>query len=60
VEITNLGRLANRVVAGPAPRAADVGHPAMDTPEVRRVALGVDERVREDFKANYRAATTRS
>jgi 5-oxopent-3-ene-1,2,5-tricarboxylate decarboxylase/2-hydroxyhepta-2,4-diene-1,7-dioate isomerase len=28
----------------------------MDTPEVRRVALGFDERVREDLKANYRAA----
>ncbi|RAK58546.1 FAA hydrolase family protein [Phenylobacterium hankyongense] len=60
VEITNLGRLANRVVAGPAPRAADVGHPAMDTPEVRRVALGVDARVRGDFKANYRATAPRS
>jgi 5-oxopent-3-ene-1,2,5-tricarboxylate decarboxylase/2-hydroxyhepta-2,4-diene-1,7-dioate isomerase len=56
VEISNLGRLTNRVVAGPAPRAAAIGHPAMDTPEVRRVALGFDERVREDLKANYRLA----
>jgi 5-oxopent-3-ene-1,2,5-tricarboxylate decarboxylase/2-hydroxyhepta-2,4-diene-1,7-dioate isomerase len=28
----------------------------MDTPEVRRVALGFDERVRADLKDNYRAA----
>ena len=56
VEITNLGRLKNTVVRGEAPRAADIGHPPMDTPEVRRVALGFDERVREDLKANYRAA----
>lgn len=55
VEITGLGRLTNRVVAGPAPRAS-VGHPAMDTPEARRVALGVDERVPARFKDNYRAA----
>jgi len=56
VEITNIGRLRNTVVAGPAPRVVGVGHPPMDTPEVRRVALGFDERVREDLKANYRAA----
>jgi 5-oxopent-3-ene-1,2,5-tricarboxylate decarboxylase/2-hydroxyhepta-2,4-diene-1,7-dioate isomerase len=56
VEITNIGRLLNRVVAGPVPRAEGIGHPPMDTPEVRRVALGFDERVREDLKANYRAA----
>lgn len=54
LEITNIGRLKNTVIAGPAPRAADIGHPPMDTPEVRRVALGFDERVREDLKANYR------
>ena len=57
VEITGLGRLTNRVVAGPAPRAR-VGHPPMDTPEARRVALGVDERVPERFKVNYNAAAT--
>lgn len=56
VEITNIGRLKNQVVRGPVPRAKGIGHPPMDTPEVRRVALGFDERVREDFKANYRAA----
>lgn len=54
VEITNIGRLRNHVVAGPRPRADGIGHPPMDTPEVRRVALGFDERVREDFKINYR------
>lgn len=54
VEITNIGRLRSHVVAGPKPRAEGIGHPPMDTPEVRRVALGFDERVREDFKANYR------
>jgi 5-oxopent-3-ene-1,2,5-tricarboxylate decarboxylase/2-hydroxyhepta-2,4-diene-1,7-dioate isomerase len=55
VEITNIGRLKNTVVAGARPRAEGIGHPPMDTPEVRRVALGFDERVREDFKANYHA-----
>lgn len=55
VEITNLGRLSNRVVSGPKPRADGIGHPPMDTPEVRRVALGFDERVRPDFRENYRA-----
>lgn len=57
VEITGLGRLTNRVVAGPAPRARE-GHPPMDTPEARRVALGVDERVPERLRANYRAASS--
>lgn len=56
VEITNLGRLTTGVVSGPAPRAEGIGHPPLDTPEVRRVALGFDERVREDLKANYREA----
>jgi 5-oxopent-3-ene-1,2,5-tricarboxylate decarboxylase/2-hydroxyhepta-2,4-diene-1,7-dioate isomerase len=56
VEITGLGRLTNHVVSAPAPRA-EVGHPPMDTPEARRVALGVDERVPDRFKANYRAAS---
>lgn len=54
VEITNLGRLRSHVVSGPKPRADGVGHPPMDTPEVRRVALGFDERVRQDFRDNYR------
>ena len=55
VEITGLGRLTSRIVAGPAPRAA-VGHPPMDTPEARRVALGCDERVPQRFKDARAAA----
>jgi 5-oxopent-3-ene-1,2,5-tricarboxylate decarboxylase/2-hydroxyhepta-2,4-diene-1,7-dioate isomerase len=57
-EITGLGRLAGTVVAIDAPRAAalGVGHQPTDTPEVRRVALGFDERVPEQFKANLRMA----
>ncbi len=56
VEISNLGRLKVSVESAPKPRADGVGHPPMDTPEVQRVALGFDGRVREDLKANYRAA----
>jgi 5-oxopent-3-ene-1,2,5-tricarboxylate decarboxylase / 2-hydroxyhepta-2,4-diene-1,7-dioate isomerase len=58
VEITGLGRLGSRVVAGPVPRAAalGVGHLPTDSPEVRRVALGFDERVPQRFKDNYRSA----
>jgi 5-oxopent-3-ene-1,2,5-tricarboxylate decarboxylase / 2-hydroxyhepta-2,4-diene-1,7-dioate isomerase len=58
VEITGLGRLSSRVVAGPVPRAAalGVGHMPTDSAEVRRVALGFDERVPQHFKDNYRAA----
>jgi 5-oxopent-3-ene-1,2,5-tricarboxylate decarboxylase/2-hydroxyhepta-2,4-diene-1,7-dioate isomerase len=61
VEITNIGRLASRVVAGPAPRAAarGVGHAPTDSAEVRRVALGTDERVPERFRAAYRRAAGR-
>ena len=58
VEITGLGRLSSRVVAGPVPRASalaePVGHQPTDSAEVRRVALGFDERVPEHFKQNYR------
>jgi 5-oxopent-3-ene-1,2,5-tricarboxylate decarboxylase / 2-hydroxyhepta-2,4-diene-1,7-dioate isomerase len=55
-EITGLGCVGGTVVAIDAPRAAalGVGHPPTDTPEVRRVALGFDERVPEQFKANLR------
>lgn len=56
VEVTGLGRLTNHVVEGPAPRA-QVGHPPMDTPEARRVALGTDERVPDRFKDAYRRAS---
>ncbi|MDE2368817.1 MAG: fumarylacetoacetate hydrolase family protein [Burkholderiales bacterium] len=57
-EITGLGRLAGRVTAIDAPRAAalGVGHAPTDSAEVRRVALGFDERVPERFKDNYRRA----
>ena len=52
-EITQIGRISGTVVAVEAPRAAalGVGHAPTDTPEVRRVALGFDERVPERFKA---------
>jgi 5-oxopent-3-ene-1,2,5-tricarboxylate decarboxylase/2-hydroxyhepta-2,4-diene-1,7-dioate isomerase len=58
VEITGLGRLGSRVVAGPVPRASalGVGHMPTDSDEVRRVALGVDERVPQHFRDNYRQA----
>ncbi|RKR27691.1 5-oxopent-3-ene-1,2,5-tricarboxylate decarboxylase/2-hydroxyhepta-2,4-diene-1,7-dioate isomerase [Acidovorax sp. 93] len=57
-EITGLGRLAGTVVAIPAPRASalGVGHQPTDSPEVRRVAFGFDERVPDPLKANYRRA----
>ena len=57
-EITGLGRLAGTVTAIPPPRASalGVGHAPTDTPEVRRVALGFDERVPEHFKENLRTA----
>jgi 5-oxopent-3-ene-1,2,5-tricarboxylate decarboxylase / 2-hydroxyhepta-2,4-diene-1,7-dioate isomerase len=50
IEVTGLGRLANRVVSCPAPSAM-VGHQPTDTDEVRRVALGNDERLPEAIKA---------
>jgi 5-oxopent-3-ene-1,2,5-tricarboxylate decarboxylase / 2-hydroxyhepta-2,4-diene-1,7-dioate isomerase len=49
VEVTGLGRLGNRVVAAPAPRSP-VGHQPTDTPDVRRVALGNDERLPPAFR----------
>lgn len=57
-EITGLGRLKGTVVAIDPPRAAalGVGHAPADTPEVRRVALGFDERVPQRFKDNLAAA----
>ena len=53
-EITGIGRVSGTVVAIDPPRAAalGVGHAPTDSPEVRRVALGFDERVPERFKAN--------
>jgi len=60
-EITGIGRVAGTVVAIEAPRAAalGVGHAPTDTPEVRRVALGFDERVPEHLKDNLRQARSR-
>jgi 5-oxopent-3-ene-1,2,5-tricarboxylate decarboxylase/2-hydroxyhepta-2,4-diene-1,7-dioate isomerase len=56
VEISGMGRLRSKVVAGPAPRAS-AGHQPTDSDEVRRVALGNDERVPDRFKDNYRKAS---
>ena len=60
-EITGIGRVEGTVVQIDAPRAGvlGVGHAPTDSPEVRRVALGFDERVPERFKANLRQARTR-
>lgn len=57
-EITGIGRISGTVTAIDAPRAAvlGVGHQPTDSPEVRRVALGFDERVPERFKDNLRQA----
>jgi 5-oxopent-3-ene-1,2,5-tricarboxylate decarboxylase/2-hydroxyhepta-2,4-diene-1,7-dioate isomerase len=55
VEIDGLGRLSNRVVASPAPQAA-VGFQPTDSEEVRRVALGNDERLPDHIKAALAAA----
>ncbi len=57
-EITGLGRLSGTVAAVDPPRAAalGVGHAPADSPEVRRVALGVDERVPAHLKENLRRA----
>ena len=60
-EITGIGRVRGTVVAVDAPRAAalGVGHAPTDTPEVRRVALGFDERVPDTFKENLCATRKR-
>ncbi len=55
VEVTGLGRLANRVVSSPAPRA-QVGHQPTDGDDVRRVALGNDERLPPQILAAKAAA----
>lgn len=57
-EITSIGRVAGTVVAIDAPRASalGVGHEPTDTPQVRRVALGFDERAPEHLKDNLRRA----
>lgn len=57
-EITGIGRIRGTVTAVAAPRAAalGVGHAPTDSPEVRRVALGFDERVPDHLKENLRGA----
>lgn len=57
-EITQIGRVSGTVVTIAVPRAAalGVGHAPTDSPEVRRVALGFDERVPERFKDGLRSA----
>jgi 5-oxopent-3-ene-1,2,5-tricarboxylate decarboxylase/2-hydroxyhepta-2,4-diene-1,7-dioate isomerase len=44
VEVSGIGRLRNHVVSAPDPRAT-VGHMPTDSDEVRRVALGSNERL---------------
>jgi 5-oxopent-3-ene-1,2,5-tricarboxylate decarboxylase/2-hydroxyhepta-2,4-diene-1,7-dioate isomerase len=53
-EITGIGRVAGTVTQIAAPRASalGVGHQPTDSPEVRRVARGFDERVPEHLKVN--------
>jgi len=57
-EITGIGRLAGVVTAIEPPRASalGVGHQPTDSAEVRRVALGFDERVPQHLKDNLRRA----
>lgn len=57
-EIGGLGRLSMTVAAIDPPRASalGVGHAPTDSDEVRRVALGVDERVPADLRENLRRA----
>lgn len=55
-EITELGTISGTVVAIDPPRASalGVGHAPTDSPEVRRVALGFDERVPPHFIDNLK------
>ena len=57
-EVTGIGRIKGTVAAIDAPRASalGVGHAPTDSPEVRRVAMGFDERVPDRFKDNLRRA----
>ena len=61
-EITGIGRVSGTVCAIAAPRAAalGVGHAPTDSPEVRRVALGFDERVPAHLKDNLATARSRA
>jgi len=60
--ITGLCRVGGTVTAIDPPRASalGVGHQPTDTPEVRRVALGFDERVPARFKENLAQAKAAS
>ena len=60
-EITSIGRVAGTVTAIDAPRASalGVGHRPTDTAEVRRVAMGFDERVPERLKQGLQNAKAR-
>jgi 5-oxopent-3-ene-1,2,5-tricarboxylate decarboxylase / 2-hydroxyhepta-2,4-diene-1,7-dioate isomerase len=51
VEVTGLGRLSNRVVEAPSPRAG-VGHQPNSSSEVTRVAFGNDSRLPEHLRAD--------
>lgn len=61
-EITGIGRIEGTVAAIPTPHASTlgVGAPPTDSAEVRRVALGFDERVPDRFKEGLRSAKKRS
>jgi 5-oxopent-3-ene-1,2,5-tricarboxylate decarboxylase/2-hydroxyhepta-2,4-diene-1,7-dioate isomerase len=61
-EVTELGRIAGTVVEIDPPRASalGVGHQPTDSPEVRRVAFGFDERVPDRFKENLLRAKERA
>ena len=56
VEITEIGRLSVSITSSPA-SICDVGHQPSDSDEVRRVALGNDDRVPEILRKNYTDAT---
>jgi 5-oxopent-3-ene-1,2,5-tricarboxylate decarboxylase/2-hydroxyhepta-2,4-diene-1,7-dioate isomerase len=60
-EISGLGCVSGTVVAIEAPRASalGVGHAPTDSTEVRRVALGFDERVPQWLQDNLRRAKSR-
>jgi 5-oxopent-3-ene-1,2,5-tricarboxylate decarboxylase/2-hydroxyhepta-2,4-diene-1,7-dioate isomerase len=57
-EISGIGRIGGTVTVIDAPRASalGVGHQPTDSDEVRRVALGFDERVPDLFKDNLSKA----
>jgi 5-oxopent-3-ene-1,2,5-tricarboxylate decarboxylase/2-hydroxyhepta-2,4-diene-1,7-dioate isomerase len=61
-EVSGIGRIGATVVAMPTPRASarGVGHQPTDSEEVRRVALGFDDRVPEGLTDNLRAASRSS